>query len=65
VVLAPGTREKKTLRGADQRGLGEHDLRTEKEQQKSVLAPTELENHRAKHSTNEKIKNKVKHPCCC
>jgi hypothetical protein len=63
VVLAPGARGKALGGGgADRRGLGEHDLRTEKEQQKSVLAPTELENHRAKHNTNEKIKNKVKQP---
>jgi hypothetical protein len=30
--------------GADQRGLGEHGLKTEKDQQQSVLAPTELRN---------------------
>jgi hypothetical protein len=37
-------RETKSSGGADQRGLGEHDSRNEKEKQKSVLAPTELRN---------------------
>jgi hypothetical protein len=30
--------------GADQHGQGEHGLKTEKDQQQSVLAPTELRN---------------------
>jgi hypothetical protein len=46
-------RETKSSEGADQRGLGEHDSRNEKEKQKSVLAPTEPRNRLWNQRTKE------------
>jgi hypothetical protein len=51
-------REAKSSGGAEQRGLGEHNSRNEKEKQKSVLAPTELRNRLLKQRTKEMKREK-------